>query len=109
MKLRALFLYSFLMLTPACNSIQNYNSSVIGIAKNAKMGAIVITAENKIYYLGGVESWGSEFLERKVRVTGRIVSKKIKQKDDTVIRIQKITGSSITVIQKATFQLIDKN
>jgi hypothetical protein len=38
--------------------------SIIGIANNAKLGAIVLTDNKEIYYIEGIDSWSAEILAK---------------------------------------------
>jgi hypothetical protein len=46
--------------------------TVIGIAQNAKLGAVVLSAGPTTYYLKDKSSWEPELLNKKVRVTGTL-------------------------------------
>ena len=46
--------------------------TVAGTAQNAKLGAIVLTDSQSVYYLKGKDSWEPELLNKKVRVSGTL-------------------------------------
>ena len=54
-----------------------------GIAKDAKGGAVLITSDNHVIYIKGLEFWPSRFLDEQVLVKG--VLKKEKLIPDPVI------------------------
>ncbi|HLO86237.1 MAG TPA: hypothetical protein VK203_14685 [Nostocaceae cyanobacterium] len=56
--------------------------SIHGVAKNAKLGAIVLTCQNIPIYVEGVQSWENDVLNQPVAVTG-------------VLRLQKLTPVSV--------------
>ena len=51
-------------------------TSVEGVAQDAKMGAVVVDAQNQPIYIQGLESWPQEFSGKQVVVTGMLVQKK---------------------------------
>lgn len=44
--------------------------TVVGIAHNAKDGAILKTADSTIYYMDELNQWGSQYLNQTVEVSG---------------------------------------
>jgi len=55
--------------------------TITGIAENSKAGAIVITKENVVYYLEGINSWNNDVLRKEVEVKGDLV-KEFHQEED---------------------------
>jgi hypothetical protein len=43
---------------------------IIGIAKNARAGAVLLTEKNTPYYIDGVVSWDDDIKDKKIEVTG---------------------------------------
>ncbi len=50
--------------------------TLLGIAKDAKGGAVLITAEGNVIYIKELESWASELLDKEVSVTGLLNKEK---------------------------------
>lgn len=50
------------------------DTTIIGKARNAKAGAILISNQNKyVYYIEGVHSWDENLYDKTVKVTGKIM------------------------------------
>jgi hypothetical protein len=60
-------LFSLLML---CQEVKQDHIVVIGQAKNAKGGAIVVSKDNKVYYLEGIDAWDEDVYDKQVKVSG---------------------------------------
>jgi len=48
-----------------------------GTAKDAKGGAVLITPEGYVMYIKGLESWPSEFLDKRLSVSGLLKKEKL--------------------------------
>ena len=46
--------------------------TVTGIAQNAKGNATVVTAEEHVYFLYGVENWEEDYYGKRVTVSGKL-------------------------------------
>jgi hypothetical protein len=46
--------------------------NVTGTAQNAKAGAVVVTTDNSVYYIEGMDSWSEEVLNTQVKVSGEL-------------------------------------
>lgn len=84
-------------------SMQNQNISVVGIANNAKYGAVVVTSNSEVYYIHGLESWESTFIGKQVKVTGKLLIKKLKKTEEIEGRI---TSPDVKIIKKSNIELI---
>ncbi|MFP5470595.1 MAG: hypothetical protein ACLGGV_03290 [Bacteroidia bacterium] len=71
----------------------------IGIAKNAKMGGIIVSNENEIFYIEGVEFWKEKYLGKKIVVMGELVA----------IYNNKINNDSTEIIQNQVSHTLIKN
>lgn len=66
----------FLMFFNACYNakpkynMEDQNITVIGIARNGKEGALVLTKEDSVYYVGGLEFWEDSINGREISVAG---------------------------------------
>ncbi len=49
--------------------------TLIGTAKNAKAGAVLLVDKNPIY-IEGLAEWSEELLDKQVQATGRLVQEK---------------------------------
>mgnify|MGYP000285949348 CR=1 FL=1 len=47
--------------------------TIVGVAKNAKLGAVIETDRSDVYYMDGMNYWRSKYLNKKVSVTGLVV------------------------------------
>lgn len=54
--------------------------TVVGIAQNAKEGAVIETSE-RIYYLQGIHSWNKSAEGKKVEVTGDLIKETVGAED----------------------------
>lgn len=52
-------------------------TTVEGTAQNAKAGAVVVTSDNKVIYIEGLDTWPLADTRKHVIVTGTLVEKKI--------------------------------
>ena len=52
---------------------------IIGVAHKGKGGAILLTEKNELYYMDEIDSWEENVVGKKVRVTGRLTIKTIKE------------------------------
>ncbi len=50
--------------------------TIIGIAKDAKGGAVVLTPEKVAIYIKGLDSWSSELFDKRLEVTGVLKEEK---------------------------------
>lgn len=51
--------------------------TLIGTAKDAKGGAVLVTAEGEVIYLGGLSQWNDRFFGKEMAVTGVLRDKKL--------------------------------
>ncbi len=87
------------------NVYQNDTVSVVGKAFNLKEGVIIVTKDNKRYYIDGLDYWGKKFTGKKVRVTGIIATRETKL-DMNEPPSQNINGIRKIII-KAKFNLFN--
>ena len=50
--------------------------TIIGIAKDAKGGAVILTSEKVPIYIKGLDSWSSELFDKRLEVTGVLKEEK---------------------------------
>ncbi len=48
-----------------------------GTAKDAKGGAVLLTPEGNVIFIKGLEFWPSEFLDKKISVSGLLKEEKL--------------------------------
>lgn len=83
------------------NTIKNSDSCIVGIALNAKLGAIVSSSkEDEIYYVEGVNYWKRKYLNNKIRIVGTIVEKEQKQISDSTLMVQLMPTRKIIINPK---------
>lgn len=63
------------------NSIKENQTTIIGVANNAKMGGIILTEDNDLFYIDGVDSWDDGVVGKKVKVTGTLKEETFKEED----------------------------
>ncbi|MFX1258106.1 MAG: hypothetical protein ACFFAN_09615 [Promethearchaeota archaeon] len=51
--------------------------TLLGTAKDAKGGAVLITTDNDVIYIKGLEFWSSELLNKQVSVSGLLNKEKL--------------------------------
>lgn len=79
--------------------------TVIGLAENAKAGAIVITKDSLIYYVDRLTEWPTEFYSRQVKVVGYFTIKegvRPKEGEDTP---QQIEGKK-KIVKDAVWEIL---
>jgi hypothetical protein len=50
--------------------------TILGIAKDAKGGAVILTSENVPIYIKGLDSWSPELFDKQLKVTGVLKEEK---------------------------------
>jgi hypothetical protein len=100
---------------PATHSMIGDNAfTVVGIAKNAKDGPVVVTEDNRVYYVelltsSGINTWYPPFADKLVEVKGELVEETYPESDKNERSEYVATGSgSRMVIKLATWKLIQK-
>jgi len=58
--------------THSADSIANNEITVVGVAQNAKAGAVLLTEKQGIYYLEGYSYWKKKKLGKPVTITGSL-------------------------------------
>jgi len=51
--------------------------TLLGLAKDAKGGAVIITTDNNVIYIKGLQSWSPDMADSLVSVTGLLKREKI--------------------------------
>jgi len=69
------FKYSIIIILISSNLFsQNMKKiDITGIAENSKVGAIVITKNNEVYYLEGIQAWNANIIKKSIVVEGNLV------------------------------------
>ncbi|MFT7611772.1 MAG: hypothetical protein ACI9J3_000718 [Parvicellaceae bacterium] len=55
--------------------------TIVGIAENAKMGAIILGEDKNTYYIDRLDSWDDAYYKKKVKVSGKLKETKHKKED----------------------------
>lgn len=95
------FYFSFISLLMLWQEAKQDHIVVIGQAKNAKAGAIVITKDSGSYYLEDIDSWDEEIYGKQVKVSGILKIenlKRSKQKPGIPVR-QEMVGIKRTILK----------
>jgi hypothetical protein len=93
--------FSLISLLMLCQETKQDHIVVIGQAKNAKAGAMVITKDSGGYYLEGIDSWDEEIYDKQVKVSGILKIenlKRSKQKPGLPMR-QEMVGIKRTILK----------
>lgn len=112
MKRRIGYLYLFMCLLifwqcgtmKKCPQTQKGEITVIGKAKDAKAGAIIITDQDSVYYVGGLRRWQDKYLDKKIKVKGKLVVENCGNEMDSTRWTQTIIGDKY-IIKKAEIEL----
>ena len=71
-----LLLMVTVFLTVSCSSqkdqARDKKINITGTTQNAKAGAVVVTTDNSVYYIEGMDSWSEEVLNTQVKVSGEL-------------------------------------
>jgi uncharacterized membrane protein YcgQ (UPF0703/DUF1980 family) len=70
---------------------------ITGKSMEAKAGAVIVTDENIIYYIDGLDYWEKKYSGKKIKVIGKIVNENLKKKDKGGELIQEIVGTKRVV------------
>ncbi|HNR75055.1 MAG TPA: hypothetical protein PKH83_12635 [Cyclobacteriaceae bacterium] len=71
----------FILLITTSTTMFGQVTTISGIAKDAKYGAVVVTDTNEVYYLDKLESWDKNRVGKTVVVTGKVVTRKPRKSD----------------------------
>ncbi len=71
------------MRTPGVEKVIGQKVTLLGTAKDAKAGAVLLTTDEDVVYIKGLESWPPELVDQQVSVNG--VLQKAKLIPDPVI------------------------
>lgn len=105
----------FCLLLSSCKSIHRSNVhnselsnqvSVTGIAKNAKLGAIVTTDVDSVYYINNLDTWPENVINKKVLVQGNL--NVIYQEKEVINGKTKPYIPRRNVLYDATFKTLEK-
>jgi len=100
-KLTSLTLFVILLFN--VKTMYAQDSTITGRAGNAKYGAVVVTADDKLYYIDKLTAWEPAHVNKPVKVTGKIKIKKLKQPK---VPSGGIMASSIKVIHKPKIEYL---
>jgi hypothetical protein len=104
-KLKFYLVNVVLFLVVYSKALYGQDTTIVGKAVNAKYGALVVTTTEDGYYIDKLESWSPEMKEKTVRVTGKLIIKKIKKTKAKTIS-GRITGQEIKIIRRPKIQLV---
>jgi hypothetical protein len=83
------------------------NDSLIaieGVAQDAKAGAVIIADNKDVYYINGIDSWQSKYLNKRLAVTGVLVVVSGVESNDSILVSQSQPLKKI--IKKAEYRII---
>lgn len=99
-----------LLIFNSCGSVKKENVQIIGIAYNAKLGAVVESKDDGIpYYLDGLKEWPDSIHKKTVIVKGQLQFEKHQKysNNDTTIVAGGVVGGKKKIILKPIWRLID--
>lgn len=70
--MKLIYLILAILLTQNCAEMSQENITVKGTAMDAKAGAVVVTEDEKIYYLDGLDYWDEDVAGKEVEVKGEL-------------------------------------
>jgi len=76
--------------------------TVVGIAHNSKAGAMILTDNNEVYYIAGLDDWKNKFYEKRVKVSGFIKTENFKEEDlknEKGEWVQGMVGDKLTILE----------
>jgi hypothetical protein len=97
------FVLTFTVLTiVACKTLsaqekEKHEITVIGISKNAKIGAVIVTGNN-LYYIDRLNVWKKNILDKKLKVTGVLKIEKFHIENEDGILTQGMEGEKTTLM-----------
>lgn len=77
---------------------------VIGIAYNAKIGAVVETRDNDVFYIDGLDYWDSIYLNKVILVEGYLYIVQDTCTNKSLIHYPKIEGN-LKILKNANYKL----
>lgn len=92
------------------NNMEDQNITVFGTARNGKDGALVLTKEDSVYYVDGLEFWEDSVNSNEISVTGVL---KIESLSTNEMKNEKdewkagVVGDK-KIIYDATWKIIEK-
>ncbi len=89
-----------------CGNTHEKDITVIGKAENAKEGALVITKDDKVYFIDSLAFWDEKTLYKTVKVSGRLFVEhhKAAKKGEPVA--QRLEGTRY-IIQKPKWEVVN--
>lgn len=89
---------------------QSRTTTITGVAKNAKAGAVVVLGDGNPVYVQGLDEWPDSTLDRNVEVRGVLVDEKMipDPKVDKNGAISQGAMGDQTVIKKARWMVVDR-
>jgi hypothetical protein len=103
LKIKLILLNLFVLLIFNAKTMYGQDTTITGKANNAKNGAVVVTANDEVYYIDKLSSWNPEYIDKPVRITGKVEIKKIKKPK---VISGGITAPSIKVIHKPKIEYL---
>jgi hypothetical protein len=97
-------LVAFVLLITSCGTHRPAFETV-GYAGNAKLGAVIYTDSDSVYYISGKERWNNDSIGMRLRVRGHLETKTTSDMYADSIKIAGISRQHI--IHKARFEVAD--
>jgi hypothetical protein len=69
--------------TKSSETINNMNSAITvsGLAQNGKGGALLITSNNMIYYIEGMDFWNADVISKPIQATGILLTETLTEEE----------------------------
>lgn len=89
------------------NEMSDINVKIEGVAKNAKLGAVVIENNSNVtYYIENLNEWSNVFNNKKIVVEGSLLVLNYSKADSANMFMSKMEGDQI-LIRNAKWKLSD--
>jgi hypothetical protein len=87
------------------DNLANKRITIVGIAQQAKEGAIVIS-DNGHYYVDGLDEWDEKYCGKKVKVTGRLIVEVHEARSTYPGEFQELVGKK-AILKKPKWSLVE--
>lgn len=92
----------FILLCKAENVLCQ-DTTIVGKAGNALYGAVIVTQNDEVFYIDSYSSWDQAYLGKLVKVKGRIITKKIRNRR---LFDSGITSPYIRIVKRPEIELL---
>ncbi len=101
---------SYKHITKALSPMEKTKITVVGIAHNSKAGAMILTDNNEVFYIAGLDDWKNKFYEKRIKVGGFLNTENFIEKDlknEKGEWVQGMVGEKRSILE-AEWELVEK-